>query len=173
MENSPYSLMECSSIPRPSIMFLKERNDMENIPLLDFDQFKLLHSEALMHYQIIEHDLKLIYAYMHSGEVLDNLRRIDGKTMGQMIEALKKLDNSDGNPHISHYDYNFLRQISWNRNHWAHQVYLEFVYEEDFIHSEQYERQCRRLMKDHERLLSVSRRLEELRITFCNETCKR
>ena len=40
---------------------------------MDFNQFKILHSETIMYYQVVEHDLKLIYASIHKGDVQDNL----------------------------------------------------------------------------------------------------
>ena len=39
---------------------------------MDFDTYKILHSETLMYYQLIEHDLKYIYAYMRRGDINDN-----------------------------------------------------------------------------------------------------
>lgn len=34
-----------------------------------FGMFKILHSEKIMYYQIIEHDLKYIYAFMLKGNI--------------------------------------------------------------------------------------------------------
>lgn len=49
---------------------------------MNFDEFKILHSETIMYYQVVEHDLKLIYAYMHEGDVNDNLDRVENMTLG-------------------------------------------------------------------------------------------
>lgn len=65
---------------------------------MNFDEFKILHSETIMYYQVVEHDLKLIYAYMHEGDVNDNLDRVKNRTLGQMIDLLKTLDNENGQP---------------------------------------------------------------------------
>lgn len=136
---------------------------------MDFNQFKILHSETIMYYQIIEHDLKLIYAYMLKGNIYANLDEIENKTLGQMIKMLKELDNSDGKPLISSGDYNFLSQISTNRNLWAHQTYIEFIYIDNFLGSKEYQKQCEKLQIDHDRVSRAYNILESIRIKFCTE----
>ena len=140
---------------------------------MDFQQFKILHSETIMYYQVVEHDLKLIYAYMRKGDAGDNLDMVETKTLGQMIDMLKILDNEDGKPNISSGDYNYLKQLSKNRNHWAHKVFTEFMYEDNFMYSNEYERQCQKLQKDHDRLSVVFRNVEKVRIRLCSEVYRR
>ena len=84
-----------------------------------------------------------------------------------MIKMLKILDNSDKNPLISSNDYNFLAQICDNRNHWAHKVFTEFLYEDDWEKSEAYQKQCDKLSKDYERIIKASGILEKVRIDYC------
>ena len=141
--------------------------------IMNFDEFKILHSETIMYYQVVEHDLKLIYAYMHKGDVNDNWDRVENRTLGQMIDLLKALDNEDGKPNISSGDYNFLKQLSKNRNHWAHKVFTEFMYQQNFLLSDNYARQCQKLMKDHDRLEYVYKNVEEVRIRLCTQVYRR
>lgn len=140
---------------------------------MDFDTFKINHSETLMYYQIIEHDLKYIYAFMHKGNVNDNLDEIDKNTLGQIIDKLRKLDNEDNKPNISANDYNFLKQLSKNRNYWAHQVYTDFMYNDNPINSRDYAKACDKLVKDHDRLLYVFRNVEKVRIRLCTDVYRR
>lgn len=140
---------------------------------MDFDRFKILHSETIMYYQVVEHDLKLIYAYMRKGDVQDNLEMVENRTLGQMIDMLKELDNEDGNPNISSGDYNYLKQLSKNRNHWAHKVFTDFMYEDNFLYSTEYSKQCTKLEKDHDRLSVVFRNVEKVRIRLCSEVYRR
>ncbi len=100
---------------------------------MDFDEFKICYAETMMSYQLIEHDIKFIYAFMLKGSINKNFKEIENNTLGQMIRDLKELDNSDNNPLIKPNDYNFLMQICDNRNHWAHEVFVEFMYNDDFI----------------------------------------
>lgn len=136
---------------------------------MDFKDFKILHSETIMYYQIIEHDLKFIYAYMLKGNIDKHFDFIETKTLGQMVKILKELDNSDGKPLISSDDYNFLSQICKNRNLWAHQTFTEFIYIKDFIYSREYQKQCDKLIKDHDRVYRACDILECIRIKYCKE----
>ena len=95
---------------------------------MTFDEFKILHSETVMYYQIIEHDLKYIYSYMLKGDIDEHFDKIGTRTLGQMVKMLKDLDNSDGDPLISASDYNFLSQITDNRNLWCHSNFTDFIY---------------------------------------------
>ena len=137
--------------------------------MMDFEEYKKLHSETIMYYQIIEHDIKYIYSYMCAGDIDEHFDKIENKTLGQMIKKLKELDNSDGKPLISTSDYKFLSQICENRNFWAHNCYTEFVYIENFMYSSEYQKQFDRLQKDHDRVSRASRILEEIRIDYCSK----
>jgi len=132
-----------------------------------FDDFKIVYAETMMYYQLIENDIKCIYAFMLEGNVDNHFEEIENKTLGQMIRILKELDNEDGNSLISAGDYNFLSQICDNRNHWAHNVFTEFVYVDNWEYSKEYKKQCNKLNKDHDRVQEASQILEKIRIEYC------
>ena len=134
---------------------------------MTINQFKILHSETLMFYQIIENDLKIIFAFMHCGNPNYNYNIVDNKSLGQIIKELKELDFSDGKSLISSSDYNFLSQITQNRNHWAHQTYINFIYNDNYIESQEYNKECVKLSKDHDRAQSVCQSLEKIRLDYC------
>ena len=79
-----------------------------------------------MYCQVIEHDVKRIYAAMHVGDFYDNLANIEKWSLGQTVQKLKELDFSGKSPYISASDYNFLKQMTEKRNHWCHQTYQKF-----------------------------------------------
>lgn len=136
---------------------------------MDFKQFKILHSETIMYYQLIERDLKLIYSYMRKGDIGEHFDKIENKTLGQMVKMLKDLDNSDGKPLILLSDYNFLSQICENRNLWAHNCFTDFIYIENWENSNEYKRLCDKLVKDHDRVSKASNILEDIRIQYCRK----
>ena len=136
---------------------------------MDFEEYKKLHSETIMYYQIIEHDIKYIYSFMLAGDIEEHFDKIENKTLGQMIKMLKDLDNSDGKPLISASDYNFLSQICENRNLWAHSCYTEFIYKSNFTCAKEYQRQCEKLQRDHDRVSRASNILEKIRIDYCSK----
>lgn len=134
---------------------------------MDFNSFKLKYAETMIFYQAIEHDIKCIYAFMMKGDVNKHLDSIDNKTLGQMVRLLRKLDNSNSTQLISANDYNFLEKICDNRNHWAHSVFTDFLYKENWITSKEYLSQCERLNTDYDRIKKASKILEKIRIKYC------
>ena len=104
---------------------------------------------------------------MRKGDIDDNFERIENMTLGQMIKTLQDLDNSDGHPLISAGDYNFLSQIKDNRNLWAHSNFTEFIYKQNFHYSKEYQKQCEKLQKDHDRVSRACDILENIRVEYC------
>ncbi len=84
---------------------------------MDLNEFHFLVGQTIMYCQVIEHDVKRIYAAMHKGDYYENLERVDKWTLGKCVQELKKLDFSDHDPYISASDYNFLKQMTEKRNH--------------------------------------------------------
>lgn len=140
---------------------------------MNFNEFKILHSEVVMYCQLIEHDLKLIYSHMHKGNIDDNYDEIDNRTLGQMVAILKKLDNSNGKPDISAGDYNFLKQMTEKRNYWCHKAITEFIYNDNFLNSNKYAKVYEMLVRDNQKLKMVCNEVEKIRIRLCNDYQRR
>ena len=136
---------------------------------MNFDEFKDYYSLTMFYYQCIEHDIKLIYAFMCSGDINDNFGNVEKNTLGSMIVALEKLDYSDNKPYISRDDYKFLKNICDRRNYWAHQAFIDFVYVKNFTYSGEYRKVCDSLAKDYEEVKRASGILEKMRIEFCEK----
>ena len=116
------------------------------------DQFKLIHSELIMQVQLIENDLRLIYASMKAGVFEDNYDNLEQANLGKIIRALKELDNSDGAPELSDKDYETLNQIRELRNYWCHQCYLDYIYiVDDNAQEKKFQKIAERLHQDGNR----------------------
>ena len=137
---------------------------------MEFKSFKIMYAETMMHYQRIERDIKIIYSFMLNGDVNENFWNVEYQTLGNMIKKLKELDESDDCPYINPQDYNFLIQICDNRNHWAHNVFAEFIYEENFENGKSYKKQCKKLIKDYNRVEKAANILEKIRFEYCHNS---
>lgn len=133
---------------------------------MTLENFHLMFGETIMFCQIIEHDVKMIYAAMCKGDMSNTLAMINDKkwTLGHSLKELKKLDFSDENPYLSAENYNFLSQMAQKRDYWCHETYLKFIYISSFENSKEYENECRKLQRDHQKLNSVYQTLEKIRI---------
>ena len=96
---------------------------------MSFESFCTLLGHTIAYFQLVENDIKLIYANMLRGDVNETMSKIEQErwTMGKAIVELRELDYSDGVPYLSAEDYNFLRQITEKRNHWCHENILNFI----------------------------------------------
>lgn len=131
---------------------------------MTLDDFHFLIGQTIMYCQIIEHDAKRIYAAMRVGDFYENLQIIDKWTLGKTVTELKKLDFSGKESYISASDYNYLKQMTEKRNYWCHQTYQNFMYDKQFLQSDAYRNECRKLERDNERLSNVCDALENVRI---------
>ena len=131
---------------------------------MTLDDFHFMVGQTIMYCQVIEHDVKRIYAAMHIGDYYDNLDKIEKWSLGQTVQKLKELDFSSDTHYISASDYNFLKQMTEKRNHLCHQTYQNFLYNNQFLQSKEYAEECRKLERDNERLSNVCDALEKVRI---------
>ena len=88
------------------------------------------------------------------------------------IEKLRELDNSDGNPVLTNESYNLLMKLNGHRNHWAHETFQNFMYEENFLNSNEYYDECIKLKKDYDNLADIYKQLEKIRIEYCKSVAE-
>ena len=100
---------------------------------MDLERFKKILGETIVLYQLIEYDLRIMYAGILKGNFDDNLelafdnRKISG--LGTVIIMLEKLDFSDNKPYLSKQDYKLLKDLAEDRNYFCHQCARDFMYE--------------------------------------------
>lgn len=138
---------------------------------MTLDNFHSILGQTIMFCQIIEHDVKMIYAAMCKGDMSDTLNKIEQQkwTLGHSVKELKKLDFSDSNHLLSASDYNFLSQMAHKRDYWCHRTYLQFIYNQSFLNSMEYEKECRKLQRDNKQLLSIYKALEKVRLNAMHD----
>lgn len=135
------------------------------VKMMTRDLFKLIHSELIMQVQLIENDLRLIYAAMKSGDFDENLDYLDKANLGMIIKELRKLDCSDGSPDLKDSDYKLLDEIREIRNYWCHQCYIDYVYiSDDAKRENKFQEIANRLHYDENRTWDLHERMEKLRV---------
>ena len=112
---------------------------------MDYDTFKLIHSELIISVQYIEQDLKLIYSILKGGEFSDNYSDVENAPLGKLLRSLREMDQELG-------------------NYWCHQCYIDFHYIEDpQAHEEGFQKVAFRLHKDELRVYDLQQKIEKLR----------
>lgn len=136
--------------------------------------------EVIMYCQRIEHDLKLIYAALKTDSVYagrkqssstsrtdvfrEYYKKIESKSMGDILSKLEKLDTlSGGNPYFHDYEYDSFDELKSIRNHWAHEGYLQFLYSgKDY--EENFRKQAEKLKTDLEKVRGLCESVEDVRL---------
>ena len=137
---------------------------------MTFDDFKILHSELIMHMQCIENDLKIIYAAMKPGNFDKNYDELEKSNLGQITRVLKRLDYSDGYPDLLPEDYRTIDRIRETRNYWCHQCYLDFIYLTNCgLQEEKLREIAERLSEDTVPIRSLREKLQNLRMVKLKE----
>lgn len=118
--------------------------------------------------QCIEHDVKSIYFGMADDMTNAEYEKAQRWTLGQTIDRLERLDNScQGEAFFSEGDYDLLRELTEIRNYYAHKCYSDWVYKERGRQLDSaFFKASGRLINDHNRLLKLSKTIEDVRIRF-------
>lgn len=131
---------------------------------MDYDTFKLIHSELIMFVQYIEQDLKLIYSILKGGEFYDNYSTVENSPLGKLLKSLHEMDQELGYSKLKENDYELLNQIREIRNYWCHQCYIDFHYIENLqAHEKAFQKVAVRLHEDELRVYELQQKIEKLR----------
>lgn len=133
-----------------------------------FDEYKYLLGETIMLYQFMENDLKLIYAGLLSGSFYKNIEYVRSmfKGLGQVVQALEQLDNSDSNPYFSKDTYVLLNKLARQRNYYCHQCCMDFCYNPYFMESYEFNESYEKLKQTNYSVKSIQDQTERHRITI-------
>lgn len=131
---------------------------------MDYNTFKLIHSELIMSVQYIEQDLKLIYSILKGVEFCDNYSNVENSPLGKLLRNLHEMDQELGYSKFKEKDYELLNQIREIRNYWCHQCYIDFHYiENPQAHKKTFQKVAARLHEDELRVYELQQKIEKLR----------
>ena len=63
--------------------------------------------------------------------------------------------------------------MAHKRDYWCHKTYLQFVYNQSFLDSVEYEKECQKLQRDNEKLSAVYKALEKVRLNAMRDFNRR
>ena len=128
--------------------------------------------EILMYCQCIEENVKRIFAHMRPGNYERNRMEIENEkmTLGQVITAMKTLDQSRKEAFFTEHDYLYLFSITRTRNEYAHNVYIHFCY---LSNAEEFDRSFDKCVDDMEKdkvwLSALYEAVEDARLLYERE----
>lgn len=135
------------------------------IKINDEDDYFRAVGRVLYFSQCIEHDLKLTYYLLNPNIDFNNIKKL---TLGTTVKKLKEKDSSSKHPFLGTEDYDLLDQITKIRNRYAHECFIEWVYESK-DRNKAFTKSANRLVNDHNRLAKLYRVIEKVRIDLAKK----
>lgn len=129
----------------------------------EYNDFILYVGKSIEYCQTIEHDIKWLFALIKGGNPLENFKEISTWTLGNTVYELETLDISKIIPKK---DYSVLKNITAERNYICHQIFRDFLYEEDFINTTAYQNACKRLFDFYNKLSKLHQQIEKFRLSY-------
>ena len=99
-------------------------------------EFQIIHSEIIEHFQMIEFNLKrmcsllkcLIYKDSCFEKYMAMFEKIENVTIGYLTAELKTLQKEADVSVFSDFDYELLEKVRKSRNYWCHNCYEDIVF---------------------------------------------
>ena len=131
-----------------------------------YQEYIHLLGEAIINYQLVEHNLRYILAAIDAGDFKINLADsyVKIKGLGQLINEIEKIDLEKKLNFFSPKSYKILKELARDRNKYCHSSVLDFAYLKDFENSDAFINQLNKLKIDHDNLLSLQIQTEKIRI---------
>lgn len=95
------------------------------------EEFRILHSTLIEHYQLMEAHLEGIYAAASGKPFLDGIREIERDSLSGVVREIRTVEREKKIKIFTEEEYTALRQIIERRNFWCHCCYFEMVFDRE------------------------------------------
>lgn len=95
------------------------------------EEFRILHSTLIEHYQLMEAHLEGIYAAVSGKPFLDGIREIERDSLSGVVREIRTVEREKKIKIFTEEEYTALRQIIERRNFWCHCCYFEMVFDRE------------------------------------------
>ncbi|MBR2787930.1 MAG: hypothetical protein IKD94_02080 [Erysipelotrichaceae bacterium] len=95
---------------------------------MTLDEFRILHSTVIEHYQFIESHLEETYAALSGKPFLDGLADVEKHNISRLIKDLKTVQSSKGMIVFTDDEFERINRICERRNFWVHNCYYDLVF---------------------------------------------
>ena len=96
---------------------------------MTIEEFRILHSTVIEHYQYIEHHLEGIYAALCGKPFIMGLEDVEKSSIVQLIRKIKNIEEERQICVLTDSDFERLQHICTRRNFWSHNCYVDMVFD--------------------------------------------
>ena len=93
------------------------------------NEFRILHSTLIEHYQFVEAHLEGIYAAVSEKPFAIGIQEVEKDSLGGVVREIKDLEREKKIKIFTEDEYNQLRVIIERRNFWCHCCYFEMAFD--------------------------------------------
>ena len=93
------------------------------------NEFRILHSTLIEHYQFVEAHLEGIYAAVSDKPFVIGVQEVEKDSLGGVVREIKNLEREKKIKIFTEDEYNHLRGIIERRNFWCHCCYFEMAFD--------------------------------------------
>ena len=96
---------------------------------MTLEEFRVLHSTLIEHYQFIEAHLDGIYAALSDKPFSVGVKEVERDSLSGVVREIRDLEREMGKTVLTESEYKQLRQIIDRRNFWCHCCYFEMSFD--------------------------------------------
>lgn len=96
---------------------------------MTLEQFRILHSTLIEHYQFIEAHLEGIYAAVSGKPFHIGVKEVERDSLSGVVREIREMEDKKGLRIFTQDSYKALRQIIERRNFWCHSCYFEMTFD--------------------------------------------
>ena len=96
---------------------------------MTLEEFRVLHSTLIEHYQFIEAHLDGIYAALSDKPFSVGVKEVERDSLSGVVREIRDLEREMGKTVLTEAEHKQLRQIIDRRNFWCHCCYFELTFD--------------------------------------------
>lgn len=97
--------------------------------MMNKDEFRIIHSMVIEHYQFIERELEGIYTALSGKHFYMGLKDVETFSINKVIRMVQEQERIHHRKIISNAEYEELKSICQRRNFWTHNCYTGMVFD--------------------------------------------
>lgn len=93
------------------------------------EEFRIMHSKIIEHYQFIEFHLEGIYAMINGNDFIVGLKEVETHNIGRLLKTIKQIEQKQNIKVLSEDLYIKLQNVYVRRNFWCHNCYVDMIFD--------------------------------------------
>ena len=130
-------------------------------------EFKIMHSELIAYFQVVDRDIKTLYLYLNSdNELSHGLVKLANKSIADVAFNISNIDKVDDLGLLDDNLYEYLSTLPKKIKYWCSECYKEFLYNDNCWYSEAFNAVALKLEAEMNQIEYLSYRLAMAKLRY-------